>query len=79
MNYSNAEQFYEGINIVFDLYTKYGDNDYIGEEVTQLEHAFSVLIKLHIEFPNNMEVILGSFLHDVGHLLSIHDSKWCRR
>lgn len=74
MNYSNAEQFYEGINIVFDLYTKYGDNDYIGEEVTQLEHALQCAHQASIEFPDNMEIILGAFLHDIGHLLSIHDS-----
>jgi len=74
MNYSNAEQFYEGINIVFDLYTKYGDNDYIGEEVTQLEHALQCAHQASIEFPDNLEIILGAFLHDIGHLLSIHDS-----
>ena len=75
MNYSNIEQLIEGINIVFDLYRKYGDHDYIGEDVTQLEHAFQCAHQASQEYPNNSEVILGSFLHDVGHLLSIHDTK----
>ena len=50
------------INIVFDLYTKYGDNDYIGEEVTQLEHALQCAHQASIEFPDNLEIILGAFL-----------------
>ena len=75
MNYSNIAQLTEGINIVFDLYRDYGGHDYIGEEVTQLEHAQQCAHQASLEYPDNKEIILGAFLHDVGHLLSIHDSK----
>ena len=76
MNYSNIEQLTEGINIVFDLYRKYGSHDYIGEEVTQLEHAYQCANQAAIEFPDNHEFILGAFLHDIGHLISIHDDEF---
>ncbi len=75
MNYSNIEQLDEGINFVFDLYRNYGDEDYIGEEVSQLQHAQQCAHQAFIEYPNNPEIILGAFLHDVGHLISLHDSE----
>lgn len=31
------------LNKIFSLYEKHGDNDYIGEEVSQLEHALQVI------------------------------------
>lgn len=30
------------LNEIFNLYEKFGDNDYIGENVSQLEHALQV-------------------------------------
>ena len=75
MNYSNIEQLTEGIDIVFDLYRNYGSHDYIGEDVTQLEHAFQCANQAAVEFPDNYEYILGAFLHDIGHLVSIHDTQ----
>jgi 2-amino-1-hydroxyethylphosphonate dioxygenase (glycine-forming) len=64
---------------VFDLYNKYGNNGYIGENVTQLEHATQCAF-LAEEFcytnicPYQDDLIIGSFLHDIGHLL-IFDNK----
>lgn len=75
MNYSNIAQLEEGINIVFDLYRNYGGYDYIDEEVTQLQHAQQCAYQASLEYPDNREIILGAFLHDVGELLSIHNSK----
>ncbi len=47
------------LNKIFDLYEKYGDKDYIGENVSQLEHALQVInlflnlkkhLKIHVIF-----------------------------
>ena len=75
MNYSNIAQILETIAIIFDLYKNYGDNDYIGEEVTQLEHALQCAHQAEIEFPDNQEFILGALLHDIGHLISLKDKE----
>ena len=57
----------------FELYRKYGDNGYIGEDVSQKEHAIQAAILAEKEnsynFPYRRELILASFLHDIGHLL----------
>jgi len=72
-NYSNIAQLLEGVTQVFDLYRDYGGSDYIGEQVTQLEHAIQCAEQAAKEFPQNNEIVLGAFLHDVGHLLSLRD------
>lgn len=58
------------IENTFKLYELYGDKGYIGEEVTQLEHAIQCakLAEVDNEY-NKPEIILGAFLHDIGHLL----------
>ena len=55
------------VNKVFSLYEKYGDEDYIGEPVSQLEHM-SQAAALAEEEGYDDEVILAAFFHDIGHL-----------
>src|ERR1700733_15152055 len=55
------------IDQVFALYEKYGDEDYIGEPVSQLEHM-SQAAALAQEEGFDDEVILAAFFHDIGHL-----------
>jgi phosphonate degradation associated HDIG domain protein len=55
------------VNEVFSLYEKYGDEDYIGEPVSQLEHM-SQAAALAEEEGYDDEVILAAFFHDIGHL-----------
>ena len=59
-------------NVIKDLYLKFGDSDYIGEEVTQLEHAIQTAM---LAEKDNMDtnMILAAFLHDIGHLLILQD------
>ena len=65
----------ENIDRIFEIYEKYGGEGYIGEKVTQLEHATQAALLAEQYFktvatcidPNI--VILGAFLHDIGHLL----------
>lgn len=55
------------VNKVFSLYEKYGDEDYIGEPVSQLEHMSQAAELARIEGHDD-EVILAAFFHDIGHL-----------
>ena len=55
------------VNEVFDLYEKFGSEDYIGEPVSQVEHMCQAA-QLAEEEGYDDEVILGAFFHDIGHL-----------
>ncbi|MDP4263975.1 MAG: HD domain-containing protein [Bacteroidota bacterium] len=49
------------------LYKNYGDEDYIGEPVSQIEHMCQCAQLAEAEgYPE--EVILAAFFHDIGHL-----------
>jgi phosphonate degradation associated HDIG domain protein len=52
---------------IFMLYEKYGEADYIGEPVSQLEHMCQAAELAEEEGYDN-EVILAAFFHDIGHL-----------
>lgn len=52
---------------VFALYEKYGDEDYIGEPVSQLEHMSQAAELARAEGFDD-EVVLAAFFHDIGHL-----------
>lgn len=56
---------------VFDLYRKYGHQDYIGEPVSQEEHMIQCAMLAEKEGYSD-EVVLGVFLHDIGHLIGFH-------
>lgn len=55
------------IDEIFDLYHRYGQADYIGEPVSQIEHM-SQSAQLAIEGNYDDEVILAAFFHDIGHI-----------
>ena len=65
----------ENINRIFDLYDKHGKEKYIGENITHLEHATQTALLAEAHFKKVATaidpkiVILGAFLHDIGHLL----------
>ena len=60
------------VNEVFSLYEKYGDDDYIGEPVSQLEHMSQAAAFAEEEGYDD-EVILSAFFHDIGHLCADAD------
>ena len=66
------------IDEIFSLYKKYGSCDYIGEEVSQIEHMIQAAM-LAEEDNQPTKVILASLFHDIGHLIE-HDynnrNKW---
>ncbi|CAN5543697.1 HD domain-containing protein [soil metagenome] len=53
---------------LISLYALYGNEDYIGEPVSQAEHM-SQSAQFAIDEGYDEEVILAAFFHDVGHLL----------
>ena len=55
------------IEDVFSLYDKFGNDDYIGEPVSQLEHM-SQAAQLAMDGGHPDEVVLAAFFHDIGHL-----------
>jgi predicted HD phosphohydrolase len=62
---------------LINIYKKYGNNDYIGEPITQLEHAIQCFIiaqndprlREYDDFTQKC-IIVASFLHDIGHIIS---------
>lgn len=52
---------------VFALYELHGDEDYIGEPVSQLEHMAQAAALAEAEGYDD-EVVLAAFFHDIGHL-----------
>ena len=60
----------KSIDEVFECYERFGESDYIGERVTQLEHATQAAVLAEKHFKNDKEIVLGAFLHDIGHLLN---------
>lgn len=58
------------IDTVFQLYEKYGQEDYIGEPVSQLEHM-SQAAQLALQEGYDDEVVLAAFFHDIGHICAL--------
>ncbi len=52
---------------VFALYEQHGNEDYIGEPVSQLEHMLQAAALAEEEGYED-DVILAAFFHDIGHL-----------
>lgn len=61
------EQAEKTISEIFSLYETYGNTDYIGEPVSQLEHMCQAA-ELAAAEGNDEEAILAAFFHDIGHL-----------
>ena len=55
-------------NEIMDLFAQYGNNDYDGEPVTQTSHMIQCAM-LAMQTNADNELVLGAFLHDIGHLL----------
>lgn len=59
----------EKLDLIFGLYEKHGQEDYIGEPVSQIEHMCQSA-QLAEKEGFDEEVILAAFFHDIGHLFS---------
>lgn len=56
------------VNEIMRLFELHGNEDYDGEPVSQASHMTQCAM-LAMEQGWDMELILGAFLHDIGHLL----------
>mmetsp|Transcript_70143 Transcript_70143/g.164187 ORF Transcript_70143/g.164187 Transcript_70143/m.164187 type:complete len:216 (+) Transcript_70143:80-727(+) len=65
------------VNRVFELFERHGKGDYIGENVSQLEHALQAADLAH-RSGLGLEATLAALLHDVGHLLGMEDKSHAR-
>jgi len=61
----NAKQISKDLLFLFE---KYGDEDYDGEPVSQTSHMVQCAMQAQHEEADR-ELVLGAFLHDIGHLL----------
>lgn len=57
------------LDYIFDLFQLHGNEDYIGEPVSQLEHMLQAGA-LAVRDGQPEAVILAAFFHDLGHLLA---------
>lgn len=56
----------ETADYIISLYQQFGDEDYIGEPVSQLEHMCQCAMIAEKEgYPD--DIILAAFFHDIGH------------
>lgn len=58
----------EATTEIMNLFAEYGNNDYDGEPVTQTSHMIQCAM-LAMQENADQELVLGAFLHDIGHLL----------
>lgn len=58
----------ETANEIVQLFEQYGNHDYDGEPVTQTSHMIQCAM-LAMQANADQELVLGAFLHDIGHLL----------
>ena len=58
------------IEKLFNLYKKFGNYDYIGEKISQVEHMIQSAMLAELD-NQSKEVVLSCFLHDIGHLIGL--------
>lgn len=61
-------QIHQTVEEILSLYQRFGEEDYIGEPVSQIEHMCQCA-QLAAAAGYDEEVILAAFFHDIGHLL----------
>lgn len=67
-----AQDIQSALDGLFGIYEKRGAENYIGENISQIEHA-SQSAELAEKNGTDEEVILAAFFHDIGHLCEGED------
>ena len=62
-----SESILQNANEIMYLYEKHGNEDYIGEPVSQIEHMCQCAQLAEADGADD-DVILAAFFHDIGHL-----------
>ena len=60
----------ETIQTIMQLFRDYGERDYIGENVTQLDHMIQTAMCAERDGADD-QTIVAAFLHAIGHLLGL--------
>ncbi|NCI46286.1 phosphonate degradation HD-domain oxygenase [Sediminibacterium soli] len=63
----NREQIEQTVGEILALYRSYGNEDYIGEPVSQIEHMCQCA-QLAEEGGYDTDMVLAALFHDIGHL-----------
>ena len=58
------------MDYIKELFEKYGEYDYIGEDVSQMRHKIECAMLAENDGQSD-EVIIACLLHDIGHLIGI--------
>src|SRR5436305_14356308 len=58
----------EVANEIQNMFEQHGNEDYDGEPVSQTSHMIQCAMQAMAE-GGDMELVIGAFLHDIGHLL----------
>lgn len=61
------------LDALFEIYTAAGDQDYIGEPISQLEHMQQAAWLARRAGASDA-LVLGAFFHDLGHLAAPEDA-----
>ena len=62
---------------IIQIYKTYGNSDYIGEEVSQIEHALQSALLAEKMYPDDYEFIVACLLHDIGHIIPPSNNDNC--
>ncbi|MEP6684378.1 MAG: HD domain-containing protein [Parafilimonas sp.] len=65
---NSERQYKQTANEIMELFENYGNEDYDGEPVSQTSHMIQCAMEAMAEGEDE-ELVIGSFLHDIGHLL----------
>ncbi len=60
----------KSVDDIINLYNEYGSTDYIGEDISQTEHAIQGAL-LAKEEGYDDETVVAILLHDIGHLIGM--------
>ncbi|CAN5419004.1 HD domain-containing protein [soil metagenome] len=60
-------QIHQNVDEIISMYQQFGNEDYIGEPVSQIEHMCQCA-QLAEAAGSDDELILAAFFHDIGHL-----------
>lgn len=69
---TQSSQQQKVVDRIFDLFKETGGADYVGEDITQEEHALQAgELAMRANFGD--DVVIAALLHDCGHLLGLKD------
>jgi putative nucleotidyltransferase with HDIG domain len=60
---------------IISIYNENGDRDYIGEKITQMQHALQSAYLASQENSLDNEFIIAALFHDIGHIIPVSEIK----